>query len=118
AAALLVHRGYFRLPAVIAVAVAGNTFADLVYYFAARLRGREWLSTRYGRSRHYERLVRGFERHGRWMLVGSRYAFGFRMLIPAACGALGMPPGTFVVLVLLAGAIWAVPVALLAYSAG
>jgi lysylphosphatidylglycerol synthetase-like protein (DUF2156 family)/membrane protein DedA with SNARE-associated domain len=118
AAALLVHRGYFRLPVVIAVAVAGNTFADLVYYFAARLRGREWLSARYGGNRHYERLLRGFERHGRWMLLGSRYAFGFRMLIPAACGALGMAPGTFVILVVLAGTLWAVPVALLAYSAG
>jgi lysylphosphatidylglycerol synthetase-like protein (DUF2156 family) len=118
AAAILVHRGYFQLPVVIAVAIAGNTFADLVYYFAARLRGREWLSGRYGGNRHYERLVRGFERHGRWMLLGSRYAFGLRMLIPAACGALGMPPATFVMVVVLAGAVWAVPVALVAYSAG
>ena len=118
AAAVLVHRGYFHLPVVIAVAVAANTFADLVYYYAARARGREWLSERYGGNRHYQRLVRGFERHGRWMLVGSRYAFGLRMLIPAACGALGMAPGTFVPLVVLAGAVWAVPVALVAYSAG
>jgi hypothetical protein len=40
------------------------------------------------------------------------------MLIPAACGALGMSPRTFVPLVVLAGTVWAVPVAFLAYSAG
>lgn len=118
AAALLVHRGYFRLPIVIAVAVAGNTVADLVYFLAARARGRDWLASRYGGSRHYQRLVLAMERHGRWLLLASRYAIGFRILIPAACGALGMSPATFVPLAVLAGVVWAVPVALVAYSVG
>jgi len=118
AASLLVHRGYFRLPLVIAVAVAGNTAADLVYYFAARARGKEWLARRYGGNPYYRRVVAGMERHGRWLLLGSRFAFGFRILIPAACGALGMPPGAFVPLVVLAGALWAIPTAALAFYAG
>jgi phosphatidylglycerol lysyltransferase len=118
ASALLVHRGMFQLPIVVAVAVAGNTAADLLYYLAARARGKEWLERRYGNSPHYRRVVLGMERHGRSLLLGSRFAFGFRILIPAACGALGMPPGTFVPLVVLAGALWAVPTALLAYFAG
>jgi lysylphosphatidylglycerol synthetase-like protein (DUF2156 family) len=118
AAAVLVHRGYFRLPIVIAVAVAANTVADLLYYFAARVRGKDWLERRYGASRHYQRVVAALERHGRWLLLGSRFAFGFRILIPAACGALGMAPSTFVPLVVLAGIVWAVPIALLAYSLG
>jgi lysylphosphatidylglycerol synthetase-like protein (DUF2156 family) len=58
------------------------------------------------------------ERHGRWLLLGSRFAFGLRILIPAACGALGMPPGAFVPLVILAGALWAIPTAVLAFYAG
>jgi phosphatidylglycerol lysyltransferase len=118
AAALLVHRGYFQLPIVVAVAVAANTAADLLYYVAARARGKEWLERRYGKSPHYRRVVLGLERHGRLLLLGSRFAFGFRILIPAACGALGMPPGTFLPLVVLAGAVWAAPTALLAYYAG
>jgi phosphatidylglycerol lysyltransferase len=118
AASLLVHRGYFRLPIVIAVAVAGNTVADLLYFFAARARGKDWLARRYGDSRYYQRVVLALERHGRWVLLASRYAFGFRILIPAACGALGMSPATFVPLAVLAGTLWAVPVALLTYSVG
>jgi lysylphosphatidylglycerol synthetase-like protein (DUF2156 family) len=118
AAALLVHRGYFQLPIVMAVAVAGNTVADLLYYFAARARGKEWLEKRYGATPHYQRVVLAMQRHGRWLLLGSRFAFGFRILIPAACGALGMPLGAFAPLVVLAGALWAVPTALAAYYAG
>ena len=74
AAALLVHRGYFRLPIVMAVAVAGNTVADLIYFFAARARGKDWLASRYGESRHYRRVVAALERHGRVVLLASRYA--------------------------------------------
>ena len=40
AAALLAHRGFFRLPVVIAVAVAANSLADQFYFQLARLRGR------------------------------------------------------------------------------
>jgi len=118
AASLLVHRGYFRLPLVIVVAVAGNTAADLLYYFAGRARGREWLERRYGGNPHYRRLVAGMERHGRWLLLGSRFAYGLRILIPAACGALGMSRRTFVPLVILAGVLWATPTALVAFYAG
>src|SRR5262245_30375325 len=118
AAALLVRRGGFQLPLVIAVAVAGNTVADLLYYFAARARGRSWLEARYGGNPRYQRVIHAMERHGRWLLLGSRFAFGFRILIPAACGALGMPPSTFAPLVVLAGILWAVPTALVAYTAG
>jgi phosphatidylglycerol lysyltransferase len=118
AAALLVHRGYFLLPIVVAVAVAGNTVADLLYYFAARARGKEWLEGRFGGNPNYRRVVAAMERHGRWLLLGSRFALGFRILIPAACGALGMSPGVFLPLVVLAGVLWAIPTALVAYYAG
>jgi phosphatidylglycerol lysyltransferase len=118
AASLLVHRGYFALPAVIAVAIAANAVSDLVYYLAARSRGKSWLERRYGADPRYRRVVLLMQRHGPWLLLGSRYAFGFRILIPAACGALGMPLGTFAPLVVLASALWAVPTALLAYYAG
>jgi phosphatidylglycerol lysyltransferase len=40
---------------------------------------------------------------------------GFRVLIPAACGALGMAPRVFLPLNLLASVLWAVPTALLGY---
>ena len=118
AGALLAQRGYFHFPSVVAVAVAGSAFADLIYYFAARARGRSWLEKRYGDRPRYRRLVASMGRHGRWLMLASRFAYGFRILIPAACGALGMPPATFVLLAVLAGLLWAIPTVLLgAYAA-
>lgn len=118
AAAFLAHRGYFHLPVVILVAVAANTVADQAYYLAARARGRAWLERRYGSHPRYGRVLEIMSRRGRWLLLVSRFAYGFRILIPAACGALGMPLAAFTVINVLAGALWGVPTALAGYYGG
>src|SRR5262245_15613719 len=117
-AALLARRGVFPLAGVVAVAVAANTAADQVYYLLARARGRGWLERRYGRHPRYARAVALIERHGRGLLLVSRFAFGFRILIPAACGALGMPFRVFLAVGLLGSLLWAVPTALAGYWLG
>src|SRR4029453_5557326 len=50
--------------------------------------------------------------------VASRYAYGLRIAIPAACGALGMRTLAFTVLDLVAGLLWAVPMASPGFYAG
>ena len=103
AAALLAQRGYFRLPVVIAVAVAANALADQVYFQLARLRGRTWLDRRFGQHPRYQQLIGLVGRRGGLLLLASRFAYGFRIAIPAACGALGMGVVAFTLLDLLAG---------------
>jgi membrane protein DedA with SNARE-associated domain len=118
AAALLAQRGFFRLPVVIAVAVAANSLADQAYFQLARLRGRAWLERRFGQHPRYQRLIGLVRRRGGWLLVASRFAYGLRIAIPAACGALGMGIVAFTLLDLLAGLLWALPMAALGYFAG
>jgi phosphatidylglycerol lysyltransferase len=119
AASFLARRGIlFSLPLVILVAVIANFGADQIYYILARKRGREWLKKRFGAHPRYEQVLGRFARHGNWLLLGSRYAFGFRIVIPAACGALGMPPLRFTIINVFAGILWAVPTALLGYYLG
>src|SRR5262249_50626300 len=115
AGAFLAHLGYFHLSFVILVALAGNCFADQIYYLVAASRGKRWLDKRFGNSPRYQKLLGMMSRHGNWLLFVSRYLYGFRILIPAACGALGMSPGTFTVINLLGGLIWAGPTGLLGY---
>ncbi len=117
-AAFLAHRGILNLPSVILVAVASNWTADQVYYVLARGRGRRWLQTRFGQHPRYPRVMEAISRHSGWLLLASRFAFGFRVIIPAACGAVGMPPLRFAIINLLAGTIWAVPTALLGFYLG
>jgi phosphatidylglycerol lysyltransferase len=117
-AALLAHRGLLRLPVVIAVAVAANSLADQVYFQLARLRGRQWLEKRFGEHPRYRQIIGLVGRRGGLLLLGSRFAYGLRIAIPAACGALGMGVAVFTLLDLLAGFLWAVPMAALGFYTG
>jgi phosphatidylglycerol lysyltransferase len=118
AAGILASRGFLRLPVVIAVAVSANSLADQVYFRLARLRGRDWLFRRFGRHPRFRWLMGLLGRGGGVALVASRFAFGLRIAIPAACGALGMGVRAFTLLDLLAGVVWAVPIAALGFWAG
>jgi phosphatidylglycerol lysyltransferase len=118
AASFLAHRGYFSLWLVIAIAVLSNFCADCVYYLLARTRGREWLDQRFIGNHHYQRALALAGKHANLLLLFSRYAFGFRIIIPAACGMLRMPRVRFSILTLFAGILWAVPTAVLGFYLG
>lgn len=118
AGAFLASRGYFSLVTVFLVALASNTLGAQFYYLAARLRGKQWFEGRFAHSEHYRRILQWMGQHGNWILLLSRFAFGFRIIIPAACGALGMPQGRFFTLNVVAGILWALPTAYLGYYFG
>jgi phosphatidylglycerol lysyltransferase len=117
-AAFLAHHGYFDVPTVIAVAVAATMLGDQVYYQAARARGRAWLERRKGVRAKYARIIDLTARRGPWLLLASRYTYGFRIVIPAACGAVGMPAGLFTFMDFIAVAVWAGLMAALGYYGG
>jgi phosphatidylglycerol lysyltransferase len=118
AASFLAHRGTLHLTLVILVAIAGNCAADQIYYVMARRRGRVWIEERFGQHVRYRQVVEWMSRHGNWLLLFSRFAFGFRIIIPAACGGFGMPVVRFTILNIIAGTIWAIPTALLGFYFG
>ena len=57
-------------------------------------------------------------RRGPWLLLVSRYTFGFRIVIPAACGAVGMPVGLFTFVDFVAVGVWALLTGALGYYGG
>ncbi|MFN8093563.1 MAG: phosphatidylglycerol lysyltransferase domain-containing protein [Vicinamibacteria bacterium] len=118
AAGLLARHDFFRLPVVIAIAVAANAFADQFYFRLARQRGRAWVEKRFGQSPRFQSLMARMGRHAFALLVVSRFAYGLRIAIPAACGVVGMNVFAFTLADLVAGLLWAVPVAWLGYTAG
>jgi len=116
--AFLASRGYFSLAAVVFVALAANTLGAQFYYLAARMRGRPWFEQRFANSSRYRRILQWMGSYGSWVLLLSRFAFGFRILIPAACGALGMSQFRFLALNVAAGILWAIPTAFLGFYFG
>jgi phosphatidylglycerol lysyltransferase len=118
AGAFLASRGYFNLPTVALVALGANTLSAQFYYSAARVRGPKWFATRFPEKSAYRKIIDWVSQHNNILLLLSRFLFGFRMIIPAACGAIGMPLARFAVLNLIAGILWVIPTALVGYYFG
>jgi lysylphosphatidylglycerol synthetase-like protein (DUF2156 family)/membrane protein DedA with SNARE-associated domain len=118
AGSFLASRGYFNVATVALVALAANTLSAQFYYIAARVRGRSWFEGRFPDKSVYWKIINWVEARHNWLLLISRFLFGFRIVIPAACGALGMSVARFTFLNVAAGIFWVVPTALLGYYFG
>ena len=118
AGSFLANQGYFHIVTVSLVALAANTLSAQIYYTAARARGRKWFDARFPAKSSYRRIIDWVGRHDNWLLLMSRFLFGFRIVIPAACGAFGMSVPRFVTLNVIAGIMWVIPTALAGYFFG
>ena len=118
AGSFLASRGYFNISTVALVALTANIMSAQFYYTAARVRGRLWFEARFPEKSIYRRIIDWVARRNNWLLLMSRFFFGFRIVIPAACGAIGMPAARFTVLNVIAGILWVVPTALVGYYFG
>ena len=118
AAAFLAHRGYLNIAAVIAIAAFGNALADQIYYQIARAKGREYFDRKAAEDPKVGRLHGWVQRRGAVLLFVSRFLFGFRIAIPAACGAVGMPARVFIPVNAAGSLMWAIVVGLGGYAFG
>lgn len=118
AGSFLASQGYLNLPTVMLIALAANTLSAQFYYTAARVRGRRWFDERFPEDSPYRRIINWVSRKDNWLLLMSRFLFGFRIVIPAACGAFGMPIPRFTLLNIIAGLLWVFPTALAGYYFG
>jgi lysylphosphatidylglycerol synthetase-like protein (DUF2156 family)/membrane protein DedA with SNARE-associated domain len=118
AAAFLSHRHYLSLPWVLAVATLATLTADQVYYQLARARGRAAFAAKAAAEPRFGRVRDWIERRGALLLFLSRFMYGFRIAIPVACGAAGMPAARFTLVNLLGSATWAVCLGLTGYAFG
>jgi membrane protein DedA with SNARE-associated domain len=117
-ASFLAHRKHFHLPAVIAVASAATILFNQLVYFLARSRGRAFLERKVGQHHRYCRVRDWIQRRSVLLLLFSRYIFGFRLAIPAACGMSGMSPLVFAATNAAGAALWAIPLGIAGYLLG
>src|SRR5206468_1784918 len=100
------------------VALAANTLSAQFYYTAARVRGRGWFEDRFPEKSRYRKIVDWVGTRDNGLLLISRFLFGFRIVIPAACGAFGMPVTRFTLINIIAGILWVIPTAFAGYYFG
>src|SRR4030095_1950848 len=116
-ATFLAHRGYLQLDLVIVVAAAATVAINQVYFWlwrAYRPQGAATLRT----YRAVQPILDRINRHGTLLVFFSRFVYGFRIAIPAACGATGMSPVRFTIGDVAGSIVWSVVVGLAGFAIG
>ena len=116
-AAFLAHRGYLKLGAVIALAAITSMTMNQIYFRLGRRHGVDHVAKADGRKL-FRNIVHHTRKHAVWLILLSRFVFGFRMAIPATVGALGMSTPRFLITDFAGSIIWAVAMGATGYAAG
>jgi membrane protein DedA with SNARE-associated domain len=114
----LAHRTYLELPWVIASAFLGTLCGDQMYYYLGRIKGLEFLQKRPRWKRKSARVRRLMRRHQTFVVLGFRFIYGARTMIPFLIGASGIPPLRFLILNAIGALVWASAVGVAGYFLG
>ena len=112
------QRGYLDLTWTIAVAFLGTFCGDQFFFFLGRTRGRKILSRRPGWQQRVKRAERLWVRFQTPLMLGFRFLYGLRSVIPFMIGMSDVPTRKFFFLNLAGAVIWSVTVGVLGYLFG
>jgi membrane protein DedA with SNARE-associated domain len=117
-AAFLSHQGHLSFYGVLLTAALASTLLNEAVYHLSRTRSRTFFERKISRHPKYGRVQDWIRSRSVLLLLCSRYIFGFRMAIPAACGITGMRPAVFSSLNALGAALWVIPLGYAGYAFG
>ena len=117
AASILAHRGYLKLSTVMALGAVTSLTMNQVYFWLGRRHGVDRVA-KYDGRRLFRNIVHHTRKHAIWLVLLSRFVFGFRMAIPATVGALGMSMTRFLIADIFGAIIWAASLGATGYVAG
>lgn len=110
--AYAVHQGYLSMLPLIACGAAAAFATDQFYFHLARRKGAELLAKRPKLAAHIARVTGFVERHPVATIFGMRFAWGFRIVLPATLGMGRMSAGLYAALDAVAAVVWATVVTL------
>jgi membrane protein DedA with SNARE-associated domain len=115
---LAAHLGYLRLPYVVLVAAIGGFCGDQAFFWLGRLQGTSVLTRFPSVAARAAKLNTMIERYHEWVIVGVRFAYGFRIAGPILIGTSKVPALRFAIFNALGAALWAVLIAGLGWTFG
>lgn len=117
-AGFLAHQHLLRLPGVMLCAFAGSLIADQALFYL----GRRWrdhrLVLRLRARPAFAKALEAVDRHPDGFILSLRFLYGLRTVGPIALGVSNVPAPRFLLLNVVAAAIWAVCFSLLGYLFG
>jgi membrane protein DedA with SNARE-associated domain len=116
-ASVLAHRGYMKLSVVMILGAVTSLTMNQIYFRLGRRHGVERVAKADGRKL-FRNIVHHTRKHAIWLVLLSRFVFGFRMAIPATVGALGMSTSRFLIADIAGSIIWAVSMGATGYLVG
>ena len=104
------QRGYLVLPGVILSAFIGSLCADQLFFYLGRTHA-QWVLDRFPLWKaHIEKAHQRLERFRTPLLLGFRFMYGLRTIIPFLFGMSSVSRRTFIILDVIAAFVWAVVV--------
>jgi membrane protein DedA with SNARE-associated domain len=117
-AAFLAHSGKLNFIGVLLTAGLASTILNEAVYHLSRTRSRLYFERKIAQHPKYAKVQHWIRRRSVLLLLFSRYVFGFRLAIPAACGMTGMSPIVFFIVNAIGAAIWVIPLGYAGYAFG
>lgn len=118
AAGFAVHLGYLELPWVILAAFGGSLAGDQLYFFLGRMKGDTFLRKHPRWEAKVKKVWQLLDRYRTLLILGFRFAYGFRTVTPFAIGLSNIRACRFLVLNVIGALGWSIVVALLGYFFG
>ena len=101
---------HLKLPWVWAVAFAGSLLGDQTFFFIGRFKGKSFLAKRPTWQPQIGKVHRILERHHVLLLLGFRFLYGLRTVIPFVVGSSAVKTSRFIILNVIGAIIWAIVV--------
>jgi membrane protein DedA with SNARE-associated domain len=114
----LAHQGYLSLPLVVLAAFVGSLCGDQLYFLMGRKKGQTLLQKRPSWQANVGRVRKFMSRNETLLILGFRFFYGLRTIIPFALGMSSVRTGRFVLFNALGAMVWATVVGMAGYLFG
>jgi membrane protein DedA with SNARE-associated domain len=104
------HRGYLALPWVILAAFIGTLMGDQLFFYLGRTHTQWVLDRRPSWKARVDRAQQLLERFRTLLILGFRFMYGLRTIIPFLIGMSSVSTRKFIILDVIAAFVWAVVV--------
>lgn len=118
AASFAAHQGYLNLGWVMAVGFLGSIAGAQIYFFLGRIKGRSFLRKRPVWQARVKKARQMLDRYERQVLLGFRFMFGLRTIIPFSLGLSEIKTDRFLLFNALGALAWTIVVGFLGFLFG
>lgn len=116
--AIAAQQGILWFPGILAAALVGTVVGGNAWFYLGRTLGQPFIARHRRRRARARFAARLLERHGAGLIIGLRFFYGLRSVIPFVIGASRVSPLKFFVYDLIGSLLWLVVVGAIVFLLG